>query len=64
MNPLPMVFCAAAICSAIQGGMAGLLTWWWLGAAFVVTIYHNLQWAKVFKAAATVIAAWSARREP
>ena len=59
-NGIVTTFCAAAICCAIQGGY---VVWMWafLMCAMVIAVYNNIQWAKVFKAAAVVIAAKNGR---
>jgi hypothetical protein len=60
MNPVVTVLCAGGICSAIQGKFA------WTGAmliiAMVIAVYSNMQWSKVFKASAVIIAAWAAKK--
>lgn len=60
MNPIVTVLCAGGICSAIQGKFA------WTGAmliiAMAIAVYSNMQWAKVFKAAAVIIAVWAKKQ--
>lgn len=54
-NSLVTTLCAGAICSAIVGYLDAMEILFM--AALVLAIWDNLQWGKVFRAAAKIIAA-------
>lgn len=52
-NGIVTTFCTAAICCAIQGWSGWMQAY--LLMAMIIAVWNNLQWAKVFKAAAMVL---------
>lgn len=54
-NPLVTALCAGTICSAIVGYLNAMEVLF--VAAVGVAIWNNIQWAKVYKAAARIMAA-------